>query len=119
MRNKDTLLKEADEYVNSIYELARNQNGMYTQVQVKQAYIAGKKSMQKENAELKNLIKSEHEIEARKNNKLISQLTEAKEIIREFITWGDGLEEYDPENPEKHTKAWNKLFDKAEAFIKE
>ena len=56
MRNKDTLLKEADEYVNSIYELARNQNGMYTQVQVKQAYIAGKKSMQKENAELKKQI---------------------------------------------------------------
>ena len=53
MRNKNTLLREADEYVNSIYELARNQNGMYTQVQVRQAYIAGKKSMQKENEMLK------------------------------------------------------------------
>lgn len=56
MRDKDTLLKEADEYVNSIYEFGRNQNGMYTQVQVKQAYIAGKKSMQKENTELKKQV---------------------------------------------------------------
>ena len=56
MRNKNELLIEADEHVNSIYELARNQNGMYTQVQVKQAYIAGKKSMQKENTELKKQI---------------------------------------------------------------
>ena len=60
MRNKDTLLQEADEYVNSIYEFGRNSNCMYTQVQVRQAYIDGKKSMQKENAELKK------DIEARK-----------------------------------------------------
>lgn len=32
----------------------------------------------KENAELKELIKSEHEIEARKNNRLISQLLKVK-----------------------------------------
>ena len=56
MRYKNTLLGEADEYVNSIYELARNQNGMYTQVQVRQAYIDGKKSMQEEITELKKQI---------------------------------------------------------------
>ena len=54
MKNKNTLLREVDEYVNSIYELARNQNGMYTQVQVRQAYINGKKSMLEEITELKN-----------------------------------------------------------------
>lgn len=44
---------------------------------------------------------------------------QAKEIIREFITWGDGLDEYDPENPEEYTKAWHKLFDRIKAFVKE
>ena len=39
----------------------------------------------KENAELKNLMKSEHEIEARKNNRLISQLTTAKELLKKWV----------------------------------
>lgn len=43
------------------------------------------KAILKENAELKELIKSEHEIEARKNNNLISRLTTAKEIIKDLL----------------------------------
>ena len=35
--------------------------------------------------ELKALIKSEHEIEARKNNSLVSQVTKAKEIIKKML----------------------------------
>ena len=37
------------------------------------------------NEELKNLMRSEHEIEARKNNRLISQLTEAKELLKWWV----------------------------------
>ena len=43
--------------------------------------------LEKENAELKNLMRSEHEIEARKNNRLISQLTKAKELLRKLIDY--------------------------------
>ena len=43
--------------------------------------------LEKENAELKNLMGSEHEIEARKNNRLISQLTKAKELLRKLIDY--------------------------------
>ena len=42
-------------------------------------------TLTKENAELKALIKSEHEIEARKNNNLISRITTAKEIIKDLL----------------------------------
>lgn len=47
--------------------------------------------LEKENAELKELIKSEHEIEARKNNRLISRLTKAKEIIQLMLIYQEGL----------------------------
>ena len=40
----------------------------------------------KENAELKTLMKSEHEIEARKNNRLIAQLTTAKELLKWWVS---------------------------------
>lgn len=40
--------------------------------------------------ELKALIKSEHEIEARKNNNLISQLDKAKEMLRWFLIYEKG-----------------------------
>ena len=43
--------------------------------------------LEQENAELKTLIKSEHEIEARKNNRLISQLTKAKELLQRVVKW--------------------------------
>ena len=43
--------------------------------------------LEKENAELKNLMRSEHEIEARKNNRLISRLTTAKELLRKLIDY--------------------------------
>lgn len=39
----------------------------------------------KENVELKALIKSEHEIEARKNNRLISKLTKAKKLLAKWV----------------------------------
>ena len=42
--------------------------------------------LEQENAELKNLMRSEHEIEARKNNRLISRLITAKEIIRDLLS---------------------------------
>ncbi len=57
--------------------------------------------------ELKNLMRSEHELEARKNNRLISQITKAKEIIEDFMiteTGGTGYSE---------------LYDKAEQFLKD
>lgn len=74
---------------------------------------------QKENAELKALIKSEHEIEARKNNRLISKLTKAKEIIKKFTEFVNNENEYDPEHPQEHTDLWNELCEQAEQFLKE
>lgn len=41
--------------------------------------------------ELEALIKSEHEIEARKNNNLISQLDKAKEMLRWFLIYEKGV----------------------------
>lgn len=126
MRNKDTLLKEADEYVNLIYEFGRNQNGMYTQVQVKQAYIAGKKSMQKENMELKKQIEKrnkelQEELSACKfamtmsgnvEKQLREQIEKAKEIIREFFRITTVIDDdFEPD--------YSQLIEKAEAFLKE
>lgn len=45
------------------------------------------KDLKKENAELNTLIKSEHEIDARKNNNLISHITKAKELLKRVIEW--------------------------------
>lgn len=66
------------------------------------------KELQEEIAGLKTLMKSEHKIEARKNNNLISQLTKAKEIIREILAEDDYSQ-----------CMYKELRAKAEAFLKE
>ena len=64
--------------------------------------------LKKENAELKALIKSEHEIEARKNNSLVSQVTKAKEIIKELLKALDGRSGFNED-----------VFKQAEQFLEE
>ena len=59
-------------------------------------------------AELKALIKSEHEIEARKNNNLVSQITKAKELIKELLKALDGRSGFNED-----------VFKQAEQFLEE
>lgn len=44
----DDFDRDADEYLNSVYEFGRNSNGLYTKAQVRRAYIDGKKTALKE-----------------------------------------------------------------------
>ena len=67
------------------------------------------KELEKENAELKERIKSEHEIEARKNNSLISQLIEAKKIIGNLYSICK----------DNHYPNSSVLMEQAEQFLKE
>lgn len=58
--------------------------------------------------ELEALIKSEHEIEARKNNNLVSQVTKAKELIKELLKALDGRSGFNED-----------VFKQAEQFLEE
>lgn len=72
-------------YVSGISEITRQKNYVNFYKAANNNRAKEIKNLRKENAELKALIKSEHEIEARKNNRLISKLTKAKEIIKELL----------------------------------
>lgn len=76
---------------------------------VAEVRLANWQKYEKENAELKALIKSEHEIEARKNNSLISQLTVAKELIEDMYY----------QIPASHSDYYKDVMDRARQFLKE
>lgn len=87
---KEALEKEAYQY--DADHLRDNGTRWYHNVTVREAYLAGAvprekriAELEKENKELKTLIKSEHKIEARKNNSLISQITEVKELLARWL----------------------------------
>ena len=48
---------------------------------------------------------------------LADQLTIAKNVIKKFYDFVNNDIEYDPENPEVHTKMWNELCKEAEQFL--
>lgn len=77
-----------------------------------QKQIEATLKLHKEYEELKERIKSEHEIEARRNNSLISQLTKAKELLNEFMRISKASDE-DFEHD------YSELIAEAEQFLKE
>ena len=76
---------------------------------VAEVRLANWQKCEKEKKELKALIKSEHDIEARKNNSLITQLTEAKELIEDI---------YDL-IPSSHSDYYKDVMERARQFLKE
>jgi len=70
-------------------------------------------------AELKDDNKVMVDNYSKMEQKFYNQLTKLKGIVKRFLEFVNNEVEYDPENPEVHTKMWNELCEEAEQFLKE
>ena len=75
--------------------------------------------LKQENAELKDDNKVMADNYSKMEQKFYNQLTKLKGIVKRFLEFVNNEVEYDPENPEIHTKMWNELCEEAEQFLKD
>ena len=86
----------------------------YKRVDLRKAYIAGAESRQ---PEIDNL--SKHILELQKDKgESVDENRKARKLLKEFLDFANLEIEYDPENPQEHTKMWNELCKKVEQFFR-